>query len=240
MNQPNGLVGRACVLVADDHPFLRDGVKQFFNQLEDLEICGEAGDIHEVLAKVETASPNLILLDLQLGNGDVLELIKSLRARFKDLKILIFSAHDECLFAERSLRAGAHGYIAKHEPPTEVAQAVRRVLRGELYVSRRVAVALLGKLLASAPPDVPANRVEGLSDREFQVFRMLGAGLPNREISRQLGLSVKTIETYRENIKHKFGLRTAAELIRRATQWAESTAGQNLTRSGIDPAGPAA
>jgi DNA-binding NarL/FixJ family response regulator len=228
MDTQVGLMARARVLVADDHPFMRDGIKQHFNQEQDLEVCGEAGDIHEVLQKVETLSPNLVLLDLQLGNGDVLELIKCLRTRFPGLKILVFSAHDESLFAERSLRAGAHGYLGKNEPPSEVLQAVRRVLQGELYVSRRTAVVLLGKLLQAAPPP-PLTRVEGLSDREFQVFRMIGSGLPNREISRQLGLSVKTIETYRENIKHKFGLRTAAELIRQATQWAETTAGRQLT-----------
>jgi DNA-binding NarL/FixJ family response regulator len=227
MDTSGGLAARARVLVADDHPFLRDGVKQHFNQQPDLEVCGEASNIHQVSEKVEALSPDLLLLDLQLGNGDVLELIKSLRTRFPRLRVVVFSAHTEALFAERSLRAGAHGYVGKNEPPSEVIQALRRVLSGELFVSRPIAVALLGRLLQAAPAP-PATKVEGLSDRELQVFQMIGGGLPNREISRQLGLSVKTIETYRENIKHKFGLRTAAELMRHATQWVESAASQNL------------
>jgi len=206
------------ILVVDDHPFLREGVRRFLNQYEDLEVCGEAGDVQQATEAVERLRPDLMLLDIRLGNGDAIELIKAVRARFPTLRILVYSQHEESIFAERSLRAGAQGYLVKNETPAEVLAAVRCVLEGGLYVSRRMAGSLLNKLLHAAP-GTPTNRVEGLSDREFQVFRMLGSGLTNRQISQELKLSVKTIETYRENIKHKFGLRTAAELMRHAVEW---------------------
>jgi DNA-binding NarL/FixJ family response regulator len=206
------------ILLLDEHPFIREGIRAFIDRQADLEVCFDTAEINAALQAIEQFHPHLVMAEVRLANGDMLEFIKTLKARFPLIRILIVSQFDESFYAERALRAGAHGYMMKHEPSLEVLLAIRKVMKGELYVSRTMASSLLSKLL-QAPAAYTPRQMEGLSDREFQVFHMLGAGLGSRAIAERLKLSIKTIETYRENIKRKFGLRTSAELLRHAAQW---------------------
>ena len=215
-------LSKAPILVVDDHPIFRQGLIQLINSEPDMRVCGEAGDVATAKQILEAHSADLALLELRLGTSDVFELIKGWKGRYPKLRVLILSAYDEALYAERALRAGAAGYVMKEEPPQETINAIRAVLAGEMYLSRKMASCLLHKLI-QAKPAVRDGQVEGLSDRELQVFRMLGTGLGSRRIGDDLHLSIKTIETYRENIKHKLGLRNAAELIRLATQWVQTS-----------------
>jgi len=208
--------------VVDDQPIFRLGLLQIINSEPDMIVCGEAGDLASARQIMETRLPHLVLLDLRLGTSDVFELIKGWKSRFPDLRVLILSAYDEALYAERALRAGACGYVMKQEAPEQTICAIRAALVGEMYLNRQMASRLLHKLLLRKPFLRDAH-VEVLSDRELQVFRMLGAGLGTRKIGDDLRLSIKTIETYRENIKHKLGLRNASELIRRATRWLQTS-----------------
>ena len=209
---------KARILVVDDHPLLREGVMQLINRQRDLCACADAASLTEAQAALEAHRPDLILLDLRLGGGDVLEFIKSSRVRFPKVRILILSQHDEPLYAERTMRVGASGYVIEEEAPEEVLTAIRAVLSGDTYVSRKIATLVLQRMIPAAKPS-NAPRLEDLTDREFTVFQLIGSGLGSREIADQLGLSVKTIETHRENIKHKRGLRNAADLVRDATDW---------------------
>ena len=218
--------GKTSILVVDDHPIFREGVAQLINRQPDMKLCGETGSLATAIQILETRRPSLVLLALRLGSGDVFELIKGWKSRFPELRVLILSAYDEALYAERALRAGAGGYVTKAETPDETINAVRAVLAGEMYVSRRIASSLLHKLI-QAKSVVGDAGVELLSDRELQVFLMLGVGLNNRRIADELHLSTKTVETYRENIKHKLHLHNAAELIRSAAQWVQTSREKN-------------
>jgi DNA-binding NarL/FixJ family response regulator len=218
---------KATILVVDDHPIFRDGLSQLINRQPDLAVCGEAGNANAAIQVLEARQPNLILMDLRLGTSDVFELIKGWKSRFPELRLLILSAYDEALYAERALRAGAGGYVLKEETPEETISAIRAVLAGEIYVSRKIASCLLHKLIQRKPA-VRDARVEVLSDRELQVFRMLGMGLSSRRIGEDLHLSIKTVETHRENIKHKLGIHNASELIRLATQWVQNSAPKDV------------
>ena len=206
------------VLVVDDHPLLREGVIQLINRQADLACCGEADSVATARQTIAAAQPDLVLLDLRLGDGDGLDLIKSLKAQFADLRILVLSQCDELQYAERALRAGARGFVMKQEASQEVIEGIRTVLRGELFVSRRVGVLVLQKLMAPQTPEA-RHEVEKLSDRELHIFQLLGAGLGVRAIAEQLNVSVKTVETHRENIKHKLGVDTAPELVQFAADW---------------------
>jgi len=215
---------------------MREGIKQYLNRQEDMAMCAEAGELGTAMEAVQELEPDLVLLEVKLRCGDVLDFIKNVRARFPKVRMLILSQQEEALYAERALRAGAQGYVMKEEPAEEVLNAIRKVLKGELFVSRAMASSLLNKLLQA--PAVPSPRpLDGLSDRELQVFNMLGVGLGSRQIATQLNLSIKTIETYRENIKHKFGLKTASELVRHATHWIQNgAAGTVHLHKDISPA----
>ena len=215
-------VVKSRVLVADDHPLLRAGVSQLINRQEDLVCCGEAHDAASTQTAVATHNPDLLLLDLRLGHGDGLEFIKSLKSQFQNLAILVFSQLDEKLYAERALRAGALGYVMKENATDEVLTAIRTVLNGDLYVSRSIAVLALHKSLRTKT-DNKGLGVENLTDRELQVFQLLGAGMNTRQIAEELSLSQKTIETHRENIKQKLGLQSAPETVRYATAWVQGS-----------------
>lgn len=212
------------VLVVDDHPLLREGIIQFINRQDDLVVCGEADSIASARTAVPRHEPDLLLLDLRLGSGDTIDLIKALKIQYSSMPILVISQYDETLFAEKALRAGARGYVLKQEATEEVLVAIRAVLHGDVYVSRRMAVLVLQKsfeepIHAVAGSDVT---VEKLSDRELHVFQMLGAGFTTRQIAAELKLSVKTVESHRENIKHKLGLGNGTELGRCATDWVKN------------------
>jgi DNA-binding NarL/FixJ family response regulator len=213
-------------IVVEDHPVLCDGLKQLINSQPDLACVGVANNTSDAKRLVEQCKPDLMVLDLRLKGGDSLDLIKTLRVEHPEVKMLVLSQYDELIFAERALRAGASGYIMKENATDEVLRAVRRVLVGELYFSERVASAIVQRTLRER--SVPSRvGVERLSDREMQVFQLLGAAYSSREIAEQIHLSRKTIETHCEKIKHKLGFFTAGELKRFARQWAAG----NLTPS---------
>jgi DNA-binding NarL/FixJ family response regulator len=210
---------KSSVVVVEDHPVLCDGLKQLISSQPDLACIAVADDVSGAKRLVQECKPDLMVLDLRLKNGDTLDFVKTLRVEFPEVKVLILSQYDELVFAERALRAGAFGYIMKENTTDEVLRAVRKVLAGELYFSERVAAAVVQRTLREKPLS-PRAGIERLSDREMQVFQLLGAAYSPREIAEQFHLSRKTIETHCEKIKHKLSLYTAAELKRFARQWA--------------------
>lgn len=213
--------GKTRILVVDDHPLMREALARLIGRQSDLVCCGETDSAAATHDAVERFQPNLVILDLRLRHEDGLELIKSLKLRFPALLVLVLSQSDETIYAERAMRAGAHGYLMKEEAAGEVLRAIRTVLSGERYVSAKVALRLFDKAL-EVEPLLLNSGIESLSDRELHVFQLLGAGLGTREIGAKLNLSFKTIETHRENIKHKLGLRGAEELVRSATEWVKN------------------
>jgi DNA-binding NarL/FixJ family response regulator len=215
-NLPNGS-RKHRVLLVDDHPLVRRGLADVIAREPDLETCGEAGDVAEALAAVERTKPNIVVVDLTLKTGHGIELIEKLNTRDPDLKILVASMHDEMLFAERVLRAGARGYISKQEPPESLIRAIRQVLRGELHLSPRMTTRLLNRVVAGSPTQ--DDPVQKFSNRELEVYEMIGQGLTIQQIAARLHLSPKTIETHREKIKQKLNVTNSAELNRRAVQW---------------------
>jgi DNA-binding NarL/FixJ family response regulator len=208
------------ILIVDDHPIVRQGLRSLIDQESDLTVCGEAGSAGEALKAVPALKPDLLLVDISLKGPDGLELTKSIRALEPDLPILIVSMHDETLYAERVLRAGANGYIMKEEVAQNMVQAVRKVLNGDIYMSDRMRQKIL-RGVAGQRSHTATSAIDRLSDRELEVFRLIGQGMGTRKIAEQLHLSVKTIETYRAHIKEKLGLDNATELVRQAVQWVE-------------------
>ena len=217
-------VAKIQILVVDEHPLFREGAVNLINQQLDMFACGNADTIPSVQSVLPGCKPDLILLGLQLGTGDTLEFIKALNAQYRDLRILVFSQFEETLFAERALRAGASGYLMKHAPNEELLTAIREIVRGEIYVSRKIAMLAFQKLLETPRENghqCQCNHasIESLSDREVHVFQLLGSGLGTRKIAEALNLSAKTIESHRENIKRKLRLRSGVELTGLATAW---------------------
>src|SRR5881392_1375536 len=212
------------IVIVDDHPVLCDGLKQLIDRQPDLTCVGVADNTSDAKRLVQECKPDLMVLDLRLKGGDALDFIKTLRVEFPEVKVLVLSQYDELIFAERTLRAGASGYIMKENVTDEVLRAVRKVLTGDLYFSERVAAAVVQRTLRDKPI-ASRTGVERLSDREMQVFQLLGAAYTPREIAEQFHLSRKTVETHCEKIKHKLSLQTAAELKRFARQWATEKLG---------------
>jgi DNA-binding NarL/FixJ family response regulator len=206
------------VLIVDDHPVMRRGLSQVVGDQPDLEVCGEAASVDEALAMAEQNAPDLIIVDISLGDKNGIELIKQVRNRWPDVRMLVSSMHDESLFAERALRAGAMGYVNKGEETGTLMEAARRVLDGHIHLSPQMTTRLLNQV-ATTPLTDSRSPIEKLSDRELEVFRLIGEGLLTKQIAARLKLSIKTIETYRENIKAKLNLANAAELTRHAVQW---------------------
>jgi DNA-binding NarL/FixJ family response regulator len=203
------------LLLVDDHPILREGLAHLINREGDLKVCGQADTLPKALVAVKALKPELVIADIALKGGNGLELIKAILGLDPELPILILSVLDEALFAERSLRAGARGYVMKQEPIDELMGAIRRVLRGGRYLSQRMQERLLDNL-SSGPGNGSTPKIDCLSNRELEVFHLVGQGHGTREIAEQLCLSIKTIETYRAHIKEKLKLRTGMELIRAA------------------------
>jgi DNA-binding NarL/FixJ family response regulator len=208
---------RARVLIVDDHPIVRQGLAQMLGQEADLTVCGEAEEAQRALEAVATLRPDLVLVDISLKGSNGLDLIKSLRAYDSSLPILVVSMHDELLYAERVLRAGAQGYIMKQEATNTMMGAIRRVLQGEIYVSEKMTTTILRKV--SRFPDPSGSPIERLSDRELEVFQLIGQGHGTRQIAQMLHLSVKTVESHRARILDKLQLQNAAELMRHAMRW---------------------
>lgn len=205
------------VMLVDDHPLVRRGLAEVMTREPDLEVCAEAGDVPEALEQIEQARPDVIVIDLTLKTGHGLELIEKIKDRHSHVKMLVSSMHDEMLFAERVLRAGAMGYVTKQEPPDTLLRAVRQVLRGEVYLSPRMTNRLLHRMAAGQTSQ--GDPVESLSNRELEVYEMIGQGLTIQQIAVRLHLSPKTVETHREKVKQKLNLKSSAELNRRAVQW---------------------
>lgn len=206
------------IVLADDHPLVRQGLAQLLAREPDLHVCGEAEDEATAVRLVAEQAPDLVIVDLSLKNGSGLDLIKTLHETHPDVAILVLSMHDEVHHVERSLRAGALGYLTKQEAGDKVLTAIRHVLRGEMYLSDGVSPNLIRKLLAG-PPQGREPVAGRLSEREIQVFRLIGQGLGTQEIATHLGLSVKTIETYQAHIKDKLELRDSRKLIQSAVRW---------------------
>jgi DNA-binding NarL/FixJ family response regulator len=206
------------VLIVDDHPIVRQGLAQLINQEKDLEVCGQAEDAHEALQAIRHLNPDLVVTDISLKDTSGIDLIKDLKIQYPSLPVLALSMYDEAVYGERALRAGARGYIMKQEATEKVVTAIRRVLAGEVYVSADMATKMVSKLIGGGPRQVGSS-VERLSDRELEVFRLIGEGYGTREMADRMHLSVKTIETYRAHIKEKLAVEDANELLRVAIQW---------------------
>ncbi len=217
MKSGNGL-RKNLIFVVDDHLIMRDGISQLINQQADMEVCGGAGSGPEALAALETSSPDLMLVDLSLKGMDGIELIKALKKRNDRLPMLVLSMHDEALYAERAVRAGAKGYVMKHASTDTLLEAIRKVLAGKVALSPAMTEKLLEKVIRDdrSPGGSP---VAGLSDRELEIFKLVGQGLGPRRIAGELNLSIKTVETYFARIKQKLGLKDAAELLQAAIAW---------------------
>ncbi|MBL8849686.1 MAG: response regulator transcription factor [Planctomycetaceae bacterium] len=205
------------VLVVDDHPIVREGISAVINREQDLEVVGQASGLAEAMRLHREMQPDIVVADVSLADGNGLELVKELVAQNADTRVLVQSMHEESLYAERSLRAGARGYINKEESSTQLINAIRHVLNGRVYLSSRMTDRLLNRSVRGV--DAARSPIESLSDRELEVFEQIGRGMTTRRIAQNLYLSPKTIETYRENIKAKLSLRNATELTQHAVQW---------------------
>jgi len=224
MNPQEQSQKKSRVVIIEDHPVLCSGLRQLVDNQPDLACVGVADNISDAKRLMAECKPNLTVLDLRLKGGDALDFIKTLRVEHPELKVLVLSQYDELIFAERALRAGASGYIMKENATDEVLRALRKVLAGELYFSERVAAAVVQRMLREKPI-ASREGVERLSDREMQVFQLLGAAYTPREIAEQFHLSRKTVETRCEKIKHKLSLHNAAELKQFARRWAAENLG---------------
>lgn len=208
---------RLTVVVAEDHPVVRQGLANLLGNEGGFAVTGQVGAARELRALVEANPPQVLVMDLMLGDQDGLALIKDLAALLPNLRIVVFSLHAEDVYAERCLRAGAHGYVMKREPVEVLFRAVRQVCEGGIAISPRISATLLGGISGSARK--PAGAAAQLTDRELQVFRLIGHAFSSREVAEKLGISLKTIEAHRENIKNKLNLESGAALVARAALW---------------------
>jgi DNA-binding NarL/FixJ family response regulator len=206
------------VFVVDDHPIVREGLALLIDQEPDLVVCGAAEEAESALTAIAASRPDILVLDISLRGRDGIELLKTIRSTDPDLPILVLSMHDEAMYAERALRAGANGYIMKQEATENVLVALRRLLRQEMYLSERIANRMLRQLVTHGRDPVGAP-IARLSDRELEVFRLIGGGLGTRQIADELRLSVKTVESYQAHIKEKLGLASSRDLVQRAIEW---------------------
>jgi len=209
------------ILIVDDHPIVRQGLAELVNHENDLAVCGQAEDAHQAMKAIKELRPDMAVVDISLRETSGIELIKDINVQYPDLPVLALSMHDESLYAERALRAGAKGYIMKAEATEKVITAIREILNGEIYVSDKMATKMVRQLVGSKTK-ISTTPVERLSDRELEVFNLIGKGYGTRQISERLHLSIKTIETYRAHIKEKLSLANAAELLQYAIQWVSS------------------
>jgi len=218
MSQQVSLPGKKIrILVVDDHPIVRQGLRLLIDRERDLMVCGEAEEAQAAMQKIAGCRPDILIVDISLNGPDGLELLKNVRLKYPSLPVLILSMHDESMYAERALRAGANGYIMKQEATDKVLVALRRIMNHEIYVSERIANKMLqhyvgGSAGASSP-------LADLTDRELEVFRLIGQGHGTRQIAEELHLSVKTVESYQAHIKEKLSLHNARELAQHAIQW---------------------
>jgi DNA-binding NarL/FixJ family response regulator len=219
---------KARILILEEHPLLRHGVAHYLNSQPDMIVCGEADNIRDARYKMQESKPQLLVTALRLGTGDCLEFLKALKSERPALLILVYSAFEETIFAERAFRAGADGFVMKKAPKEELLTAIREIVSGNIYVSHDVAMRAFKKSLETRSDqqhrsEYPSIGIEKLSDRETHIFFLLGSGLGNTQIARSLNLSVKTIESHRENIKHKLDLSCSRDLVACAKKYVEVT-----------------
>jgi len=223
VSRANSNTKRTRLLIVDDHPITRAGLVHLINRQPDMVVCGEAKNAAEALDAVDAGKPDLVLADIALPGKSGLELIKDIKAIHPGLPTLVISMHDESLYAERVLRAGARGYITKHEGGEKLMQAIRHVLSGQIYVSEKMSAHIL-KILSGGQAAPVRSLIAQLSDREFEVFELLGEGVSAHEIARRLHISTKTVDAHRANIKKKLIIKTTSELISYAARWMEHRA----------------
>ena len=204
------------ILIVDDHPLVRAGLAQLIGDCPDLEVCAEAADMAEALKQIDSTNPDLAIIDLSLAGGSGLDLIEHIKSRNRNILMLVASMHDEMLYAERVLAAGARGYINKQEAQESIIRAIRQVLGGKVYLSEAMTERMLNGMVDAGPEK---RDIDSLSNRELQVFELIGQGVPSGQIASQLNLSIKTIETHQAHIKRKLGLGSAHELNQRAIRW---------------------
>ncbi len=216
--QTDSVARKSRVFVVDDHPIVRQGLMLMINAESDLMVCGEAEEAQSALQAIVESSPDILIVDISLNGPDGLELVKHVRALLPEIPILVLSMHDEATYAERALRARANGYIMKQEATEKVLIAIRRILSGGIYLSDRMANKLLQQHVGGSAA-TGQSRITELSDRELEVFRLIGDGHATRQIAEELHLSVKTVETYQAHIKEKLLLRTGRELVQHAIFW---------------------
>ena len=221
MSLNGGTTKKSRVFVVDDHPIVRQGLALLVNREDDLVVCGEAEDAHAAIQSLAASKPDILIVDISLNGPDGLDLLKDVRMRYPELPVLILSMHDESIYAERALRAGAQGYIMKQEATEKVLVAVRRILSKEIYISERIANRMLQRYIGNRSVGRPSS-IADLTDRELEVFRLIGEGHSTRQIAEELHISVKTVESYQAHIKEKLSLRSARELVQHAIQWSIS------------------
>lgn len=219
--QSKAQCSQAKVFLVDDHPIVRQGLALLIDRESDLAVCGEADGGFGVLQAIVDLQPAIVVLDISLNGPDGLELLKTIRMRAPHLPVLVLSMHDELTYAERALRAGANGYIMKQEATEKVLVAIRRILHGEMYLSERLTNRMLHHFIRGATPTA-GSPLSNLSDRELEVFRLIGEGHVTRQIADELHISVKTVESYQAHIKEKLALRSARELVQHAIKWSVS------------------
>ena len=213
--------GKTRVFVVDDHPIVRQGLSQLINREPDLMVCGEAEDARTALDAIIPSKPDILIVDVSLEGPDGIDLLKTIRSRDAKLPVLMLSMHDESLYAERALRAGANGYIMKQEATDRVLIAIRQILAGEVYVSERMAQKMVHQFIGRSGV-ARRSAIEELTDRELEVFRLIGQGHGTRQIAEELHLSVKTVESYYAHIKEKLSLKNSREMVQHAVQWVTS------------------
>jgi DNA-binding NarL/FixJ family response regulator len=209
------------VFIVEDHPVVRDGLTTIINHEQDLNVCGSADDAYNALKAIDELKPYVVVTDISLKNSNGIELIKSIKVKYPKLLVVVLSIHDETVYAERALRAGARAYLMKAVASENIVNAIRTVLKGEIYISDTISKYLMHKI-TSGKTETDKTPIESLSDREFEIFRLIGEGLKASQIAEQLHLSLKTIETYRGRLKEKLNLDNASELLQYAIKWAKS------------------
>lgn len=217
--EPGDAAPRSRVFIVDDHTMFREGLRQLIDHGPGLVVCGDAADAAGALRGIRETRPDVVLVDISLAGASGLDLIKSLKEEDEDLPVLVVSMHDEMLYAERALRAGAMGYVMKHEPIKNVKTAIHKVLSGGMYLSEKMTAGIVAKFMRGQTAEQAASPVGLLSDRELEVFRMLGQGQGVRHIAESLGITVATVNSFRNRIKDKLQLKTSTEVMLRAVQW---------------------
>lgn len=212
---------KSSILLVDDHPIVRQGLAEMIDQQPDVYVCGTAEDVHKALDAVEKYKPDLVIADISLKGSNGIELLKNIKIRYPKMLVLVLSMHDESLYAVRALRAGAAGYIMKQEATEKVLTAIRQVVNGEIYLSEKMEKKMMHQLVGGRTTRT-GSPIEDLSDRELEVFGLIGQGHGTRQIAEELHLSIKTIESHRAHIKEKLNLKNATELVQHAIQWREA------------------